>query len=110
MSVIINKISKTLKRIEPEIIYIPFLNDVHTDHQIINKAFQATIKWFRYPFIKTVFMYETLSETEFNFIDEKKFNPNKFIDISKYLEKKLEILKVYKSEFKTPISKEYKLC
>ena len=41
MSVIINKISKTLKRIEPEIIYIPFLNDVHTDHQIINKAFQA---------------------------------------------------------------------
>ena len=39
MSQIIEKISFVYKEIEPEIIYIPFSHDVHTDHQIISKAF-----------------------------------------------------------------------
>ena len=55
------------KKVEPDIIYIPFAYDVHTDHQIIARALQSTFKWFRYPHIKKVYMYETPSETEFNF-------------------------------------------
>jgi len=42
-------------------------------------------------------MYETPSETEFNFI-EKGFNPNVFINVSKYIDKKIEIMKLYESE------------
>jgi len=98
MSQIIEKIVSIYNKIEPEIIYIPFLYDVHTDHQIISKAFQSTSKWFRSSHIKKILMYETLSETEFNFAEKRSFNPNVFVDISGHLDKKIEIMNIYKSE------------
>ena len=97
-SELINKITDVYKLIKPEIIYTPFNNDVHTDHQIISKVMNSTFKWFRYPFIKKVLMYETISETDFNFSSSNVFKPNVYIDISSYLDQKLEILKIYKSE------------
>jgi LmbE family N-acetylglucosaminyl deacetylase len=44
-------------------------------------------------------MYETLSETNYNFLETEEFKPNYFVDITKYLVKKLEICKCYKTEF-----------
>jgi N-acetylglucosamine malate deacetylase 1 len=98
ISEIIEKISKVIKEINPEIIYFPYSFDCHTDHQITAKALQACIKWFRFPSIKKVLMYETISETNFNFIDKNNFQPNVFIDISKFIDKKINIMKIYKSE------------
>ena len=45
-------------------------------------------------------MYETLSETEYSFIDES-FRPNTFYDISKFLDKKITAMKIYESEIGT---------
>jgi len=94
---LIAQLSSINNKVNPEIIYIPFYNDVHTDHQVLVKAIQSNLKWFRYPHIKKVLMYETPSETEFNFI-EKGFNPNVFVDVSKYIDKKIEIMRLYESE------------
>ena len=42
---------------------------------------------------------ETLSETEFSVsIKEDSFVPNVFVNITEYLEKKIEAMKLYKSE------------
>jgi LmbE family N-acetylglucosaminyl deacetylase len=42
---------------------------------------------------------ETLSETEFSLsTKEDSFVPNVFIDISKYMNKKIEIMNIYESE------------
>ncbi len=98
LSDLIGEISNVYNKVEPDIIYMPFINDVHTDHQIIAKAVQSTLKWFRYPFIKKVMMYETPSETEFNFADRGGFKPSVFIDIAKYFDEKVEIMKIYESE------------
>lgn len=95
---LIEKITEVYKVVEPEIIYMPFARDVHTDHQLIAKAIQASIKWFRYASIRKVLMYETLSETEFNFIDDRVFRPNVFVDISDFLNDKIDTMKIYKSE------------
>jgi len=44
-------------------------------------------------------MIETLSETEFApSTKEDGFIPNVFVDISEYFEKKIEIIKIYRSE------------
>lgn len=91
---------KVYKEVKPEIIYMPFKNDVHTDHQVICKALQSTFKWFRYPFIKRVLMYETLSETEFNYLYEP-FTPNIFYDISDFFNDKINAMKIYESEIGT---------
>ena len=43
-------------------------------------------------------MDETLSETEFGLDKKKTFSPNLFVDISSYLDKKIDLIKVYSSE------------
>jgi LmbE family N-acetylglucosaminyl deacetylase len=96
---IISKISKTVSNLNPDSIFIPNLTDIHTDHYFVSKACLSLIKWFRYPSIKSAFFYETLSETNFNY-SLGTFKPNAYFDISKYLQKKLKILKIFKSEIK----------
>ena len=98
LSDLIGKITKVYNNIKPDVIYMPFAYDVHTDHQIIAKALQTTFKWFRYPHIKKVYMYETPSETEFNFVENRVFRPNVFINISQYLGNKIETMKIYDGE------------
>ena len=98
LSDLIEKITEVYKKTEPEIIYMPYAYDVHTDHKIIAKALQSTFKWFRYPHIRKVLMYETSSETEFNFIEKRKFSPNVFVDISDHLNDKIETMKIYAGE------------
>ena len=100
ISDLIGKIGDIINNVSPEIIYMPFGHDVHTDHQVIAKAVQSTIKWFCYPSIQKVLMYETLSETEFNYIGVKVFRPNVFINISEFLNDKIETMKIYESELK----------
>ncbi len=96
---LISSISKVMNEVKPHTIYLPNRSDVHTDHQISFKAVWSCTKNFRYPFIKRVLMYECLTETEFApSISETVFSPNVFIDITKYINKKLEIMKIYKSE------------
>tara|TARA_Y100001935_G_C17310048_1_gene515208 strand:+ start:4283 stop:4951 length:669 start_codon:yes stop_codon:yes gene_type:complete len=98
ISDLVGRITDIYRIIKPNIIYMPFAFDVHTDHQIIAKALQSTFKWFRYPHIKKVYMYETSSESEFNFAEKRIFQPNIFVNISQYLDKKIETMKTYDSE------------
>jgi len=98
LSDLIEKITEVYRKTEPDIIYMPYVYDVHTDHQITAKALQSTFKWFRYPHIQKVMMYETLSETEFNFLDKRNFNPNVFVNISDYLDDKIDAMQLYESE------------
>jgi len=94
---IIENLSAVILKIKPNIILIPNAYDIHTDHQITAKAAIACTKWFRYPFIKKCLSYETLSETHLS-QGPKFFKPNVFIDITKNLDKKIEIMNIYKSE------------
>lgn len=99
---IIDTISDYFKEIEPNVVYLPYANDVHTDHQVIVDAAMACLKSFRYPYIKKVRSYETISETEFTIKENTVFQPNLWIDISNFLEEKLEIMKLYESEIGDP--------
>jgi len=96
---IINSLSIIIKKIEPNIIYLPNRSDVHSDHRkLFNNVYSCT-KNFRYPFIKRVLMYETLSETEFApSLPENVFMPNVFFDITEQFKEKIEIMKIYDSE------------
>ena len=49
--------------------------------------------------IKRVYFGETLSSSEYAF-HKNRFQPNTYFDISKYLEKKLSILNLYKEELR----------
>ncbi|MFA5240438.1 MAG: PIG-L deacetylase family protein [Phycisphaerae bacterium] len=96
---LITKISAVIEKVKPETVYLPFQGDVHSDHRYFFNAAYSCLKTFRNPFIKTVLMMETISETEFALtLEENTFIPNYFVDISRYFKTKLEIMAVYKNE------------
>ena len=96
---LITEISKTIKEIQPNTIYFNHYADVHSDHKVAFEAIYSCTKNFRYPFIEKILLFETLSETEFApAIRNNAFVPNVFNDITPYLEKKLEIMKLFTTE------------
>ena len=99
MSDIVSLIGDSFQRIRPEIVYLPYRGDVHTDHKVVFDATVACTKWFRYPYVKRVLVYETLSETDFGLTPYTgSFRPNVFINIEKYLDRKIEIMKIFATE------------
>ena len=56
MSQLVEKISKVINEIKPNIVYLPFKGDVHSDHRSIFEAAFSCTKSFRYPFLEKIYM------------------------------------------------------
>ena len=96
---VIGPISNVVNKVKPEIVFTVYRNDAHSDHEIVFDAVMSATKSFRYPFIKKVLTYETISETDFGMKPEDGgFRPNVYVDIDGFLTKKLDILDVFESE------------
>lgn len=92
-----------IESVKPDVLYVPFLNDLHKDHREIVYAAQVAARTTTEfgKNIKEIYMYETLSETHWN-IDgvEGGFLPNVYNDVDGYLDIKLEAVAAYKSQLK----------
>ncbi|HEY3249787.1 MAG TPA: PIG-L deacetylase family protein [Ignavibacteria bacterium] len=82
----ISIIEKYVEKIKPDQVYIPTASDTHQDHRA---AFNASMVACR-P-VKEIYAYETPS-TSRNFI------PNIFVDITKYIDLKLQAIKIHLSQ------------
>jgi N-acetylglucosamine malate deacetylase 1 len=99
ISEIVSKISIIFNEIQPNIIYLPFSGDIHSDHQYLFNAAMSCTKSFRYPYIKKIYMMETISETEFSANNQSvRFVPNVYNDITKFMDKKIQIMNEYKNQ------------
>jgi LmbE family N-acetylglucosaminyl deacetylase len=98
---LVSRFSSVISKIQPEIVIIPFYNDVHSDHRIVFETIYSCTKSFRYPYLKKILCMEILSETDFAMSDHG-FIPNYFVDITKYIDQKIKIMQVYKSEIAPP--------
>jgi LmbE family N-acetylglucosaminyl deacetylase len=97
-----NALSLLYKRICPTIVFVPFLGDVHRDHQA---AFQSAMVMCRPTsgnLPHSVLAYETISETNWNASPVTPgFLPNTYVDISNYLETKLAAFQAYASQVRS---------
>jgi len=92
---IIDSISKIIQTIKPTVVILPYREDAHTEHRIVFDAVTAVTKTFRAPFIEKVLSMEILSETDYA---KTVFSPNYFVDITDYMDRKIEAMKIYASE------------
>ena len=99
MDEIVSRIGEVVATVKPEVIYLPFPGDAHTDHRVVYQAATAAAKWFRYPSVRRVLACEILSETDFGLApDCLPFKPNSYVDIGPWLEGKLEVMRRYAGE------------
>jgi len=98
MAELVEQFSQAFRAFKPEHVFLPHRSDVHSDHRVVFDAGAACAKWFRFPSVRRLLSYETISETDFCLDTRAPFQPNCFVDISRYLERKLEIVAAYESE------------
>lgn len=110
MSDVIGRMSGIVRAAQPASVFVPWRHDVHGDHRIAFDAAVSCTKSFRYPSVHNVLAYEALSETDYALDPAAPaFRPNVFVDISEFLEAKLELLAGYGAEiqpFPFPRSRE----
>jgi LmbE family N-acetylglucosaminyl deacetylase len=97
---LIQDFSDIFNQIKPNELFVPHFSDVHSDHKIVSEVISSCTKNFRFPYIKKILAYEVLSETDYNLNRKQIFFPNYYEDITKFLTKKKNAMKVYKSEIK----------
>lgn len=98
---LIQSMDEVVEKTAPEIVYIVHGGDVHSDHRIVHQAILSALRppRMRDLGVKRILSYETLSSTEAGGTEEHTiFVPNLFIDISRYIDKKIDIMNLYASE------------
>ena len=74
---------------------------MHSDHRIVSSAAMVGLRPINSHKVLEIYSYETLSETEWNIPSVKNvFLPNTWVDITKYLDKKLEAMGMYATQIK----------
>lgn len=96
-SQLVIEIANIIELVQPEVVILPYKGDIHTDHKIVCEAAYSCTKNFRYPSIKKILCMEIVSETNYSYSDEG-FRANYYVNIEKYMEKKIKIMKIYKKE------------
>lgn len=94
-----NKINDVVTRIRPDIVFLPFTGDMHMDHGAVAESAMVSLRPIGDYSVREIYMYETLSETGWNFpTSEKSFTPNTWIDITDTIDEKISAMKCYKSQ------------
>ena len=86
---IMAEMEKLQSQLEPDLVFIPFLEDPHQDHETVARA---AIRTFRRR--ETVLQFEILR------YGSHSFTPSLFIDITDSIERKIEALARYESQLK----------
>lgn len=95
------KIGKVVSDVRPQIVYLPFIGDMHLDHRYVTEAALVAVRPVNQCPVKKVYMYETLSETGWNVpYGERNFTPNVWADITNGIDEKIAAMKCYESQIK----------
>lgn len=98
---IVHVIEKVRDECKPSIVYTHHHGDANMDHQTISHAMQAVCRALPQSTIEDVYAFEIPSSTEWNFRHDRQFRPNVYHNIGgEYLRKKIEALKLYRSEIR----------
>jgi LmbE family N-acetylglucosaminyl deacetylase len=107
---IVKTVEQCVQRYEPQIIYTHHIGDLNVDHIQVAKAVLTAARPLPRSRVSEIYSFEVLSSSEWGARPAGEFfRPTCFVEVSSYLEKKLEALSVYEteiSEFPHPRSAE----
>jgi LmbE family N-acetylglucosaminyl deacetylase len=96
-------IAGVIRSLQPAVVYLPHHGDLHGDHQAVYKATLVAARPINGCPVRKLLCYETLSETEWaSPLGGEAFVPTVFVDITPYLQRKLQALGCYRSQLREP--------
>lgn len=97
---IVQKLEGVFDAVKPEVVYTHHCGDLNVDHRTSHNAVLTVCRPIPGASVKEVYAFEVLSATEWNTPGEAPFIPNVFVDISDYLETKMDALTEYGLEMR----------
>lgn len=99
--VLADRLTRLVREIQPQTVYAPHWGDLHSDHKAVYWATLVAARANGGFFPKRLLCYETLSETEWGGPSpDSAFSPTVFVDISDFLETKLQAMACYRTQLK----------
>jgi LmbE family N-acetylglucosaminyl deacetylase len=94
--------ARLVQDVEPDTLFLPFIGDIHTDHQLTFLAAMVAARPRHSKAPRRIYAYETLSETNWYAPGiTPAFIPNVFIDVSDSLETKIKAFQCFESQMKS---------
>jgi len=87
--------------VRPDVVYTHFPWDVNSDHAVVARCVWTACRPYRFPFVRMLAAFETPSSTEWALPGEhRRFEPQRFVDVSATLSRKLDAMRCYHSELR----------
>jgi LmbE family N-acetylglucosaminyl deacetylase len=91
------------QKVAPSVVYVPHAGDVHRDHQLVFQAAMVCCRPSDRPGPARIRAYETVSETDWYAPPlTPAFVPNVYVEITRFVEKKLAACALYASQIRQP--------
>lgn len=97
---VVQPLEKIINELAPTIIYTHHYGDLNIDHRITHNAVMTACRPQPGSTVRKIFTFEVMSSTEWNSPELTPFLPNHFVDISDYLDVKMQALDVYELEMR----------
>lgn len=99
---IVKVVEGHIKKIKPALIYTHFTGDMNVDHRMTARAVLTAARPVPGCSVEAIYLFEVLSSTEWGVPGDDAFRPDSFVDVSSFLEKKIEAMKAYATEINEP--------
>lgn len=97
---IVQKLESVLEQVKPHVVYTHHHGDLNIDHRIAHQAVMTACRPVPGTSVKEIYTFEVLSSTEWNTPGLTPFIPNVFVDISEYLDIKIQAISAYAMEMR----------
>ena len=97
---IARELETIIAKLKPLTVLTHSNSDLNIDHRRTTEAVLIATRPIPNQTVRSVFMYETPSSTEWNYSAVPQFRPNVFVDVSAHVERKLLALSEYHSEMR----------
>jgi len=98
---IIRPIEGALRELAPDIVYVHHWGDLNRDHRVVHEATLVACRPVGDAYPRAVYCFETPSSSEWAAPDPQScFAPNRFVDVTATIERKLEAMRCYETELR----------
>lgn len=95
------RIEQTIAAVDPRTIYTHYWGDINRDHRVLCEAVAVAARPYAAPGVRSLACFETASSTEWGCpAGLPSFHPQRFVDISAHLARKLDAFSLYTSEMR----------
>jgi LmbE family N-acetylglucosaminyl deacetylase len=92
---VITPLEKIIDEYQPSVLLVQYGGDLNRDHELLFKAVMVAARP-TVPCIEAIYAFDTASSTEWAY--PRSFSPDTWVDISDFLDKKLDAMACYKTE------------